>query len=352
MVLARTSLVLAGLLALAAPAQAGQGQSPVVAVFDLEAKGVELPAEALDRLTDFLATRLAAGGAFRVVPRAQVRERLFQAQLDSYRACYDAACQIEIGRELAASHSLAGALLRLGQGCTLTATLFDLKAAAAERAASAPCGCDEAEVARAIERVTVELGAASPGQARPEAPPPAEPPSTAAEPGPAPTDPEPLELRRRDRLEWLGVRLQTGGSAHPYYAFGGVFEGVTWRTPHLHWTALELGAGLTDSDHSYFLVGTRLAYPVHLTADGEHLIRIGLGLGFWQNEYQDSNQASVRTRGGYLSLFVRYQWQLIDSLALGLEVSALLLLAEWSGARNPWAAFVGIPIVWTQAAEQ
>jgi len=339
-------LLLAGSL-LAVPARAGE--APVVAVFDLEAKGVELQGEALDRLTDYLATRLAASGVHRVVPRAQVRARLAEAKVESYRPCYDASCQIEVGRELAASHSLASLLLRLGDGCTLTATLYDLKAAAAERAATAPCPCDEAGVARAIDGVIAELGGAASAPKAESAPEPA--PAPAAEPAPAPAEADPLTLRKRDRLEWLGLRLQTGGSSHPYYAIGGVLEGVTWRTRFLHWTALELGGGLTNADDYYFQVGTRLAFPVCLTDDAGHLLRFGLGLGYWQNGYRLDASNTHDTRGGYLSLFARYQWQVTDFLAVGLEVSAMLLLAEWNDPHNPWAAFVGIPIVWTQAAE-
>ncbi|HSA23892.1 MAG TPA: hypothetical protein P5076_20695, partial [Myxococcota bacterium] len=180
----RLSMVLIVLLGFATAASAEESQAPVVAVFDLEAKGVELPAEALDRLTDYLATRLAAGGAHRVVPRAQVRARLLEAKVESYRPCYDASCQIEIGRELAASRSLASLLLRLGDGCTLTATLYDLKAAAAERAATAPCPCDEAGVARAIDGLVAELAGAAPAPKAEPTPAPA--PAPTAEPPPAP----------------------------------------------------------------------------------------------------------------------------------------------------------------------
>ncbi|MBN2498828.1 MAG: hypothetical protein JXR96_29825 [Deltaproteobacteria bacterium] len=141
-----------------APARAAEG-APIVAVFDLERKGVELRRAALDRLTDLLTSRLAASGAFRLVPRQQITERLAAQKRESYRPCYDESCQVEIGRELAAGKSLAARVLKVGSGCVLTLNLYDLRTATLERASSVEGGCDEGAVADMIGRASRELAA-------------------------------------------------------------------------------------------------------------------------------------------------------------------------------------------------
>jgi hypothetical protein len=129
----------------------------VVAVFAIENKGARVSRGALDRLSDYLAERLAASGAYQVVPRDQIRQRLGKERRQSYRDCYAQSCQIEIGKELAASKSLAAQLMKIGRGCVLTVALYDLRTAATERGATARGACTEDALVTLVDRAVAEL---------------------------------------------------------------------------------------------------------------------------------------------------------------------------------------------------
>jgi hypothetical protein len=124
------------------PRTGAAAEAPVVAVFDLQARGVPLDKDTQERLTEYLVTRLAASRAFRVIPREAVKKRLLEQKVESYRACYDSACQIELGRELAAQKSLSFKVNAIAPDrCVVMATLHDLKQAVAEGGASVSGGC-------------------------------------------------------------------------------------------------------------------------------------------------------------------------------------------------------------------
>src|SRR5262245_21777808 len=109
-------------------AQSGHAeeQKSVVAVFDIKDTGAGVDAKVLHNLTEYLAARLSEG-PYKVVPSQQIRERLKQQKAESYRACYDESCQIEIGRELAAQKTLSTQILRIAGTCQVTSQLFDLR---------------------------------------------------------------------------------------------------------------------------------------------------------------------------------------------------------------------------------
>ena len=130
------------LIAVGLPWNVHGESKPVVAVFDVEVKGAELSKEELDRLSDFLASQIAETGVFQVVPRSQLRERLTQQKEQSHKQCYDQACQVELGRELAAEKSISTQVIKLGSQCAVTATLYDLRKSASDRAATVQGGCD------------------------------------------------------------------------------------------------------------------------------------------------------------------------------------------------------------------
>ncbi|MBN2499068.1 MAG: formylglycine-generating enzyme family protein [Deltaproteobacteria bacterium] len=166
----RTGPVLAAaglLLGAALCARAGGG--PVLAVFDLECQGVALSPEDRAGLNDYLHSRLAGTGAFQLLPRASIQQRLQDLRTQSHRDCVDSACQIELGRELAASKSLDVRLIRIDERCHLTATLFDLEKAASESAVTVPCGCEPRALPACIDAAVGKL--TGPGEAGPQAPP-------------------------------------------------------------------------------------------------------------------------------------------------------------------------------------
>lgn len=138
-------------------AEAGSTGRPIVAVFNIESQGVRLGRAVRDRLGGYLTTRLAASGAYKVIPRAQIKRRMTRQKRRSYRDCYAQSCQIELGKELAASHSLSSKLLKIGRRCILTAELYDLRTATTSSAATARGGCGEDAVVGLIDQAVTQL---------------------------------------------------------------------------------------------------------------------------------------------------------------------------------------------------
>ena len=169
----RTAPLAAHLLLLLASG-ASSAAPPVVAVFDIENQGTRLPRAVIDRLTTYLTTRVAATRRFQVVPRDQIKQRLAWQKRSSYRECYAQSCQIEVGKELAASKSLATQLMKLGRDCVLTASLFDLKTAASEAGATARGRCTEGGIIELVDSVVGQLTGSEAGPKVREANPPAE----------------------------------------------------------------------------------------------------------------------------------------------------------------------------------
>lgn len=109
-------------------------RGPIVAVFDMEDKGSGLAPEVLGKLGDYLSVLLTQGG-YQVMARSEIRDRLKEQKKETYKSCYDQSCQIEMGRELAAEKTLATWVLKVGETCQVTATLYDLKKGTTELAA-------------------------------------------------------------------------------------------------------------------------------------------------------------------------------------------------------------------------
>ncbi len=143
-------------VAMVCPSAAQADQGPILAVFDMEDRGSGLDPKVLINLTDYLAVLMAEGG-YQVVPRSQVRERIKKQQLESKKECYEQSCQVELGRELAAQKSLATQIFKIGGVCKVTATLFDLRRATTEKAASAGGSCEEKELLAAVEQIAKKM---------------------------------------------------------------------------------------------------------------------------------------------------------------------------------------------------
>lgn len=146
------------LVAIAGTARAADGAGPsVVAVFEVRDPSHVLSQADRKSLTRYLATKLAETGRFQVVPESDVRRVLEDKKLESYDACYDEACQIEIGKELAAQKSVAVEIVQLGESCAMTALVYDLAKAASERAATEKGSCAIEALVVSIERLAVRL---------------------------------------------------------------------------------------------------------------------------------------------------------------------------------------------------
>jgi len=128
-----------------------------VAVFDIQDKTGRLSAQDIDSLTEYVASKLAEGGLYHVIPRADLKNRLLEQKKESYHTCYDEACQIEIGREMAAQKSLSLSLAAIGNSCLVSAALYDLKKAATDITAATRGGCSLEELINQLDEVVSRL---------------------------------------------------------------------------------------------------------------------------------------------------------------------------------------------------
>jgi hypothetical protein len=131
----------------------------IVAVFDIEDSSNQFDPKTTDQLTEYLASRVNEVAGYRVIPRVQVRERLQQEKAEGYKACYEQACQIELGKALAAQKSLATKVLQVGSACLMTATLYDLKTETTERSVTAKTECTPTSLISGADYLAQELRA-------------------------------------------------------------------------------------------------------------------------------------------------------------------------------------------------
>lgn len=134
----------------------------VLAIFDIEARGLSVDHETLGRLSEYLSVLVLETGTYKVIPRAQLQERLRGQRKESYKKCVDTRCQIEIGREFAAQKTLAIRLVRIGSACLVTASLYDLKSATAEDATRQRGSCGEEDVAAMLVPVVAKISGRDP----------------------------------------------------------------------------------------------------------------------------------------------------------------------------------------------
>ncbi|MBK8011210.1 MAG: hypothetical protein IPK13_07655 [Deltaproteobacteria bacterium] len=109
-----------------------------------------------DQLRIFIAQR-GVRTIDRGAQESVLREQVASMKNDSYKACYDDSCQIELGKALAASHILRARIVRFGARCVLNAELVDLKAEVTVTAASARGNCEEEGFLNMSEEVAKHL---------------------------------------------------------------------------------------------------------------------------------------------------------------------------------------------------
>jgi hypothetical protein len=134
-----------------------QGLTFVLAVFDIQDASNRMTASSLDQLTEYLAAKLTQSAGYRVIPRKQIQDRIAAEKKASHRRCYDEACQIELGKSLAAQKSLATKILRIGNKCALTSILYDLKTETTEKAASVDTGCSDEALMDGLKQIAQQL---------------------------------------------------------------------------------------------------------------------------------------------------------------------------------------------------
>ena len=134
--------------------------APVIAVFSVRDERVateRASATTLQSMTTYLASLLTQSRTYRVVPSADLQRALQDTKRDSYQACYDERCQIEIGKAVAAALSLDTRIGRVGSSCVLTADVYDLREEASTQAASARGACTEDALTNALEQLAQQL---------------------------------------------------------------------------------------------------------------------------------------------------------------------------------------------------
>jgi hypothetical protein len=139
-----------------ASAAAPAPRKPIVAVFDLEDASGNLSIQVRDQLTEYLAVNLAANG-YEVVPREQLRAQLVAEKAKSYEECRDSACQIELGKAVAAQKTIVPKLIRAGKKCAMTISVFDLRNESREGGATRESLCEADAVFDALAALTREL---------------------------------------------------------------------------------------------------------------------------------------------------------------------------------------------------
>ncbi|MBK8011482.1 MAG: hypothetical protein IPK13_09030 [Deltaproteobacteria bacterium] len=132
---------------------------PVAAVFLIRDMSGRFSRSTMEQLTEFLAVKVTEDLGFRVVPRDLVRETLATSKADSYKACFDDSCQIELGKALAANKSVSTTLIQIGERCVFNATVYDLRSEAAEYAAASETDCNENALLDGVRAVVSKLRA-------------------------------------------------------------------------------------------------------------------------------------------------------------------------------------------------
>ena len=158
-------------LFIAAPAIASP---PVVAVFQVETRGVRLSKSFAETLSEFVGVQLTSSGQYKLVPRSELRAALRRQKSESYKECYQESCQIEVGKELAANKTVSTKISKVGKLCLVTLALYDLRTSTAERASSHRGSCSDEALLNTVQKATSRLLSGGLSNAPPREPQPAE----------------------------------------------------------------------------------------------------------------------------------------------------------------------------------
>ncbi len=215
------------LTALLGVAEASRPQ--VLAVFPIHDKSKASKPSEIDPLSDLLASEVVRRTAFKVIPRGEIEALLRTEKNKSFESCYDEGCQIELGRELAASKVLKTQLLKIGDRCVFTSTLYDLATAAADWAHTEKSGCNSAELLAAVENIAAALGAGSSAEANSQ---------------PLTEIAAASESSSANSSTQMALTFRSGVAVSPLAFFGE----VSGSAAELSWFRLNFGAGLKLAD--------------------------------------------------------------------------------------------------------
>ncbi|MBI4819906.1 MAG: hypothetical protein HY791_26770 [Deltaproteobacteria bacterium] len=135
------------------PPRARQGD-PVLAAFAVPPGQLE---SGLASLLNVYVTASLVLSMRRVVPPGSLKSAVTSRKLASYADCFDVSCQIELGRAVAATHSVSAGIVRLGGRCALTLTLYDLVTGTSVGGAVAKEQCTAEGLRRAVDAAVFEM---------------------------------------------------------------------------------------------------------------------------------------------------------------------------------------------------
>ena len=139
----------------------------VMAIMDVEDvnKGIKnksIDTDLVRNIGDQLRIFVAERGLQTVDKSAQeaaFKDSINRVKNESYGACYDDSCQIELGKALAATHILRSKITRFGSKCVLNGELIDLRSEVAVAAASSRGDCVAEGFLNMSEEVAVAITA-------------------------------------------------------------------------------------------------------------------------------------------------------------------------------------------------
>ncbi len=169
----RLTFILAALVVLL-PGTVEAEDQVKLAVMTLEDRSGDLSPQLVDDLTDYLRTQIARRGRFVVIDKSRQADALKkvvgQARKESYKACYDANCQIPLGRSLSADTILRVRLTRIGSTYQLNAEMVDLAKEAVDPGAAGlveipanPTKGREDRLLQAMRRIAAQIAGDLPG---------------------------------------------------------------------------------------------------------------------------------------------------------------------------------------------
>jgi TolB-like protein len=144
---------------------AAHTKSWVLAVMDVEDMNAKSRKNRIDKslvrnLGDQLRVFVTQSGV-RTIDRSSqeraLKDQVSSLKSDSYKACYDDSCQIELGKALAATHILRSRITKFGSRCVLNGELIDLRSEVTVKAASSQGSCAAEGFLTMCERVAKDL---------------------------------------------------------------------------------------------------------------------------------------------------------------------------------------------------
>ncbi|MEQ8276699.1 MAG: hypothetical protein RMA76_15220 [Deltaproteobacteria bacterium] len=132
----------------------------VVAVMNM--RGTQDDARVTEAMTRQLRTSASERRLKVVSSSAQDQELkriVNEAKAETFKECYDEACQVELGKALAASHLLVSSLERFGGQCTVAWEILELKGETTVCGSSQRGGCEESDLLKSLDAVRGRLPA-------------------------------------------------------------------------------------------------------------------------------------------------------------------------------------------------